>query len=99
MYFYGIHGYFIKQYEAPSPECYMLYGTWLFAVASSIVQTKQLIISLLPNLTLLPSMTVSNKLREISIEYLQRLRHTKRGRFRLQIIGPIPFVNLKEFLF
>ena len=85
--------------KPPFPKCYMLSGAWLFAVATSIDQTKQLIISLLPNWNLLPSMTILKKLREISIEYLQRLRHVKRGRFRLQIIGPIPFVNLKEFLF
>ena len=84
--------------RSPFPECYMIF--WKMTIYSDTHHWSDITkcLTLLLFSTLLQNLTFYLIVREVSIEYLQRVRHANRGRFLLRTPGPFPLWDLNVLM-
>ena len=89
--FYGRYIDLIKNYDAPSPKCYITFWDIIILFTPSIDQTFHLIVTVLPNWTLSPFFDVITLFQDFSIGHLQRVQLANRGRLLLWTPVPVPY--------
>ena len=84
--------------RSPSPECYTTF--WMMTIYSDTLHWSGItpMFDPITDLDLITEFDFLPKLREVSIEHLQRMRHANRGRLLLRTPGPCPTLGLASVL-
>ena len=93
---WSVRGSYQTIWGPPLPNVTRHSGWWPSTVIPSIDQALHQFLTLLLIQTFY-RIWLFAKLREVSIEYLQRVRHANRGRLLIRTPGPVPLCDLKVF--